>query len=248
MSRAAHALTNLLYPPACLVCHAGLPRGSTGATPALCERCHGELARCGPPVCVHCGAAVPGAFDATAVCGPCRSAPRAFEQARAPWHYRGAVREAIRQFKYHRRWRLGRWLAEEMARTARASFPLEEISAVLPVPLHRLKRLLRGFSPAESLAWTVARAVKKPCLPHALRQPRWTRSQTRLGTRERARNVREAFVAHGRTVRNRTVLLVDDVLTSGSTADACATALKTAGAVRVFVLTAARTPLGNRFT
>jgi ComF family protein len=184
-----------------------------------------------------------GAFDAVLDCAACRKAPRTFELARAPWRYDGLAQTAVRRFKYERRWRLGRWLAEGMARTAQTSLPLEEVAAVVPVPLHWLKRRLAGGNPAEELARAVSQRLGAPCLPQALVRTRWTATQTRLSWSQRARNVREAFTAFPAAVRDRTVLLVDDVLTSGATADACARALKQAGARRVFVLTAARTPL-----
>jgi len=168
--------------------------------------------------------------------------PPAFDAARAPWSYTDAAQEAVHQFKYHRRWRLGRWLAAEMAATATAAFPLEEVSVILPVPQHWLKRRLRGVHGAGRLAEAVARSLGKPCRPAALRCRRWTATQSRLTWRKRARNVRDAFAANRRLVRGGSVLLVDDVLTSGATADACARALKAAGARRVFVLAAARTP------
>jgi predicted amidophosphoribosyltransferase len=132
-----------------------------------------------------------------------------------------------------------------MVATAQRSLPLEEVAGVLPVPLHWLTRHLRGTNPSEELAMLIARSLKKPCLTHALHRRRWTRTQTQLNWRQRIRNVQQAFVARERFVRDRTLLLIDDVLTSGATADACAHALKQAGARRVFVLTAARTPLPN---
>ena len=272
--QALRALVNVLYPPACLLCHARLPipppqpllvgpapRNLTGearqaglasswaAMPSaaesglLCGDCAGAMRRSGPPVCARCGVAISGAFDAMVQCVSCRRHSLAFEMARAPWQYAGSCQEAIRQFKYHRRWRLGRWLAEQMVNTARASLPLDEVAAVLPVPLHWCKRWLKGWNPAEHLAGDVAQAIEKPCIPQALSRTRWTKTQTRLHGRERFRNVRRAFTARERLVRDRAILLVDDVLTSGATANACATALKEAGATRVFVLAAARTPL-----
>ena len=130
-----------------------------------------------------------------------------------------------------------------MAKTARASLPVQEISLVLPVPLHGLKRWLRGWNPSESLARQIATDLGVPYQPAGLRRTRWTRSQTRLSYHRRAQNVREAFEARPSAVQDRTILLVDDVLTSGATAESCVTALKRAGARRVFVLAAARTPL-----
>ena len=231
------SVMNLLYPPTCLLCHAPLPSG------AVCEECAIAMPEREAPVCVRCGIGLPGAFDAVALCALCRRRPPRFEMARAPWRYAGSLQDAVRQFKYHHRWRIGRWLADGMSRTAASSLPLSEISVVLPVPLHWLKRWLRGWNPAEALAASVARSLGKPCRPSTLRRTRWTATQTRLGWQARARNVREAFAARPRLVRDQTVLLIDDVLTSGATANACALALRQAGARRVFVLTAARTPL-----
>ena len=238
-------LANLLYPPACLLCHAPTP--TAWGTQALgvgliCGTCVKAMPRSEPPVCVQCGLGLPGAFDAVMPCATCRKNPPTFEQARAPWRYAGPVQEAIRQFKYHRRWRIGKWLAEEMARVARSSFPLDEEALVASVPLHWIKRRLKGFNPAEDLARVVAHTLEKPYDPRALRRIRWTPTQTRLSSAQRIRNVRGAFASNDRSIRNRTVLLIDDVLTSGATANACAAALKEAGARRVLILTAARTP------
>lgn len=243
--RAIHSITNLLYPPACLLCHAALTTAS-GKDPketVACPDCHRSMARSGPPVCVRCGVTLPGAFDARLLCRACRAHPPVFEQARAPWQYQGRIREAIHQFKYRRRWRLGRWLADDMATTAGTSLPLDDISLILPVPLHWLKRRLKGWNPAEDLAQAVAAALDKPCAPSALRRIRWTATQTRLRGRARFRNVRQAFCARPSLVSRQRVLLIDDVLTSSATAQACASALRQAGADRVFVLTAARTPV-----
>lgn len=236
------SFADLLYPPACLLCRSASV-ASQGANPLICDECLAAMPRCGPPVCSSCGVGLPGAFDAVASCAACRKRPRAFDAARAPWRYQGTAQEAVRQFKYHHRWRIGRWLARDMAQTARESLPVQEISLVLPVPLHGLKRWLRGWNPSESLARQIAAELGVPCRTRGLRRTRWTRSQTRLSWRRRAQNVRQAFEACSSSIQDQTILLVDDVLTSGATADSCAAALKQAGARRVFVLAAARTPL-----
>ena len=245
-----HVIINLLYPPACLLCRKALQYAEScsteadGSEPAvICDDCLNAMPRSGPPVCVRCGVGLPGAFDAQCQCTSCRRLPLAFEMARAPWQYTGVARTAVRELKYHRRWRIGRWLADEMVTIARSSLPLDAIDIVLPVPLHWLKRRVKGFNPTEQLAQAIAQSLEKPYRPRVLRRSRWTTTQTHLGWSERFRNVRQAFIADAQSVRGRTALLIDDVLTSGATANACALALKEAGVRRVFVLTAARTPL-----
>ena len=239
-------LANLLYPPACLLCRAPLPSRESHDHPsagALCSACCRRMPRIDPPVCPRCGLGLRGAFDAQWLCATCQTEPLSFDLARAPWWYHGPAQEAICQFKYSRRWRLGDSLAQDMAAVARASLPLETVDAILPVPLHWLKHRLKGFHPPAYLAAALARGLDKPYLASALHRTRWTRTQTALRGRERFRNVEGAFRARPALIAERTVLLVDDVLTSGATANACARTLKAAGARRVFLLTAARTPL-----
>jgi ComF family protein len=232
-------IANLLYPPACLLCEAGLPDAS--ASCVLCSGCRAAMPESRAPLCTACGIEISGAFDASARCAGCLRRAPAFDRACAPWRYEGPARDAVREFKYRRRWRLGRWLAGTMAACARRSLPVDEIDVVAPVPLHWATGRLRGFQATDLLARAVAGALEKPARLRALRRRRWTASQTRLPWAARSRNVRSAFRADPEAVRGRRVLLVDDVLTSGATAGACASALRDAGASRVFVLTAART-------
>ena len=228
-------MLHLLYPPACLLCHQ--PIASAHLT--VCEACNRSLARYTPPVCQRCGRPLSAAYDADVLCAHCRRRPTAFEQARAPWVYRGAARQAILAFKYHGHHRLGAWLAYEMAELAKDILPMDEIDLVVPVPRHWLKRRLRGIDPAVCLARRLAHSLHRPIDQATLRRVRWTASQTRLSPAQRTRNVRHAFRARADRLQDRTVLLIDDVLTSGATAQACAQTLRESGARRVFVLTGA---------
>ena len=183
-----------------------------------------------------------GAYDAQMDCQACRTRRFAFTQARAAFVYRGAIREAIHAFKYQQRHRLGRWLATAMAQTARTAWSPSTIDAIVPVPMHRLKQWTKGLNPAAALAEHVATTLDRPYRPAELARARWTRSQTRLTPRQRLRNVAGAFRVRPNRVHGATVLLVDDVFTTGATAHACAMALRDAGARAVLTLAAAATP------
>lgn len=226
---------DLLYPPACLLCDA---QGADRLP--VCAPCTGELAAVGEPHCRACGRPVPGAYDAVVTCAACRSRRPAFDAARALWTYEGAARRAIHAYKYARRWRLAAWMAEPLAELAcRAGW--DGADAIVPVPRHWLKARWRGFDHAAALASELARRLQAPYAPRLLRRRRWTAAQSRLPGPARRRNVSGAFRAD-RRAHGRRVLLVDDVLTSGATAEACAQALRDAGAKEIFVLTATVTP------
>lgn len=211
------SLASLLYPPACLLCRAPLLEAVT----ALCRHCQFGMQGQAPPVCRLPGLGV----------------------AAAPLSYTPMVRDAVHAFKYDHHLKVGAWLAQQMIRTARVSFPVPSISAVAPVPMHWLKRRVKGHDPAAWLAHQVAGALALPHHPALLHRQRWTPSQTRLSSARRQRNVRGAFCLGGALREGSAVLLVDDVLTSGATAGECARTLKAAGAGDIFILTAARAPL-----
>ncbi len=238
-------LANLLYPPACVLCHKSQEDspGATSGEGLFCNACRQNMMRCDAPVCQQCGIAVAAAFDAVVKCRECLARPRLFELARAPWQYRGAVQQVVHQLKYAQRWRLGNWLAEDMAAVARQTFPIERVDFVVPVPSHWIRKRLRGFDPTATLACQAAKCLGLPYLPKALKRVRWTRSQTRLSWAKRLRNMHHAFRANAGLVKGQSILLIDDVLTTTATAESCCSALRFAGAQEVFVLTAARTPL-----
>lgn len=240
--RAGRRLRSLLYPPACLLCRQPLDADRA----PFCDACRADMSPPQPPLCLRCGLGVRGAYDALAICPSCRRRPPAFDRACAPFAYESRVREAIHAFKYHGHHRIGRWLAAEMAATAERSLPLNELRAVVAVPMHPLKRRLKGANPAEDLARALAETLRLPHQSALLRRRRWTPTQTRLRPSQRFRNVRDAFAPGRSHPADGAVLLVDDVLTSGATAHACALALRASGARAVFVLTAARAPQPGR--
>ena len=241
--RLADGFLSVVWAPPCAACDALLEQPTRGV---VCADCWQRLELITPPLCDACGLplpAAPGAAHGGGDCATCRMrAPGAESPARqraAGW-YRGALRAIIRAFKYQGR----RSLAEPLAALMReAGAPLlMAADIVVPVPLHPRRRRARGFNQARDLALRLG-----PPVADVLRRTRNTRQQTALPAGRRRANVAGAFeLSCGKPfrVRNpvvgRTVVVADDVLTTGATLDACARALRAAGARAVFGLTAAR--------
>ena len=226
------AVADLIVPPCCLVCRAPL-----GAHHLLCGPCWREVRFIRPPLCDVLGIPLP--FDAgeRTVSAAALAAPPAYDRARAVAHFSGSMRTLVHQLKYadrhDARTLLGRWLVEA-SRELRPG-----IDMIVPVPLSRLRLLLRHFNQAAVLAGELSRATGIPMQPLLLKRTRATRSQVGMTREQRRLNVRGAFAVPRRRragLQGKNVLLVDDVITTGATANACARALKRAGAARVDVL------------
>lgn len=231
----------LLLPRECPVCAGDLP---WNAPAGICCGCWSGIRPLLAPLCDRCGHPL-GSFPANPpphTCIPCGKNPPPFRSARSLGSYDDSLREILKQFKYTGRTEIGPILGTFMVSCLRLQMPAREWDGVIPVPLHRYKQWQRGFNPAEILARSVARATGLPLLRRILVRIRPTSTQASLPKSERRRNVRNAFrVRRCGSVRGRTLLLVDDVLTTGATAAECSGQLLRSGARAVDLLTAART-------
>jgi ComF family protein len=191
------------------------------------------------PVCDGCG--LPYAYDVGARCPACEATPRAFARARAACLYDERSRDLILQLKHADRPELGRLFARWLSRAAQPL--LAEADVVAPVPLHPRRLFARRYNQAAEIARPLAHMAQLRYLPDALRRRRATASQGGKSGRGRRVNVKGAFEtteAGRRRVAGCRVLLVDDVLTTGATAEACARALLQAGATAVDLAVVAR--------
>jgi ComF family protein len=236
LRRAAGALADIVYPPSCLVCQAAIawPR-------ALCAQCWGRFRLIERPFCERLG--TPFAVDAGAkLLSPAAIAnPPAYERARAVARYDEAARLLAHRLKYGDRLDLARTLASWMARAGAEL--VRETDLLVPVPMHRRRLWARRFNQAALLAEMLGRRAGKRVDPFVLMRKRHTRPQVGLSRAERQDNLSGAFEvqeeARARLAGLR-VLLIDDVLTTGATANAAARALLRGGARAVDVLVFAR--------
>lgn len=224
---------DILFPPKCLVC------GSYGSV-ALCDSCRKGFAGIGAPFCDRCGVSTDGI---EALCADCAAGSGwAFAQARAAGHFSGPLRKSILCLKYGGKRRLtvplGAFLADYVQTNP---FNSHAPDIIVPVPLHASRQRDRGFNQAALIAAEAGRLLDIPVAHNVLSRTRRTRPQVELHASERASNIRDAFRAlESPLLRRKTVLLIDDVITTMNTVDECARVLIDAGAKEVYVVGVAR--------
>lgn len=231
IARAARAALDLLLPPRCPAC------GVVTASPdAFCASCFGQVRWLDASQCARCGEAE---ADRHPACARCREPAPAFAAARAAAAYDGPARTVVLRFKHGDATGLAAALAARMARLAPDW--LRPDALLVPVPLHRWRLWRRGYNQAALLATALARATGAATVPDALARTRATALSAGMDRADRAANVAGAIAcARPAAVAGRRVVLVDDVITSGATMDACARSLADAGAQQVVALAFAR--------
>jgi predicted amidophosphoribosyltransferase len=221
---------DFFLPPGCLACHSGRSAAFEGG---ICRDCWASLPAPALTRCAGCDLPLGSpAFEGIEEprCGRCLTIPPPFDALRSVAPYAGIAREIVKAFKYEGADFLAPHLARRMLR---ACDSLPEVDAVVAVPATRRERRAHGFFPAGELAREFSRLSGKPLLRKTIRKIRETARQARLPLGSRGQNVRGAFRA---TNAPGSILLVDDVATSGATLAACARELKKHGARRVFAV------------
>ncbi len=227
LARVGQAVLDVLFPARCVGC------GAFGSF--LCQSCQAELPSARPPRCPTCWQPQ----RQGALCGRCREESPAFQGARSPYLYQGAAREAVHALKYNYLSALAKPMAQLMAPCVEEE--VIEAEVVMAVPLYGRRQRLRGYNQSALLARELSRLCGLPLAKRGLARRRNTPPQARSAqAEERRRNVADAFIADRRRVEGRRILLIDDVMTTGATLDACARALRQAGAASVWALTFAR--------
>lgn len=240
---ASSSLFSILFPSDCRICHSPL---TNVASLPVCEPCLARIVPLDGVLCQICGEKLfhsnADAKDAP-LCGVCRRIQPHFRRAAAYGAYEGALRDLIHLFKYKGIMPAGKMLGG-LLNQAVAAMALPDSLIVVPVPLWSGKRTARGFNQAEAIARTFMNFQTSSSIQldtSLLVRTRETASQTGLTRHQRRANVRGAFaVLKPEKVKGRSILIVDDVMTTGTTAGECARVLRRAGAKEVFVATVAR--------
>lgn len=224
-------IQDYLLPPTCILC------GNPGfGSLDICETCHNRLPR-NNPCCYRCAEIFATAIAVPALCGRCLGKTPAFDETYAPFIHQEEIRHLITGLKFGAQFKnarlLGNLLAEHLQKTA------EKPDCIIPVPLHKSRYHQRGFNQALEIARTVSKTLQIPIDFSSCTRHKDTPHQTGLSAKKRHQNLRWAFSVQ-KTIKSHHVAILDDVMTTGATANALATELKKAGVSRVDVWVCSR--------
>lgn len=231
------AVGDILYPRVCPVCGVLSDR----ADRHLCWNCFSRIDLLTTSLCKLCGNPLTGDPASVFKCQGCCQSKPAFDRARSAARFSGVMRDMLHSFKYGNALWLKKDLADIMHGALIAEFEYTLIDVVVPVPLFRTRLRERSYNQSLVLASALATLVDRRIDSRSLKRIRSTATQTQFNSAQRKKNMAGAFkVVRPEWIRERTILLVDDVMTTGATLNECARELKRAGSHRVFAISAAR--------
>lgn len=205
-----------------------------GVRPDVCEECRDKLVYINDDRCFKCGKQLED--TESEYCYDCRRMQHVFDRGAAAFAYSEGIKQSVYRYKYKGCREYAKWYAAQIKE--RCGFMLDEWSpeVIVPVPLHIMKLRARGYNQAELLARELSELTGIKTDSTLLLRDRNTKPMKELDEHERIKNLEKAFIVRGNVVKYKKILLVDDIYTTGVTADACAEALKGHGASRVFCL------------
>jgi len=238
LAKVLHDLGEVIFPFRCLGCDDLIDQGNGRL---FCPSCAAKVHFIRGSLCDICGTTFPDSSAENHLCGECLEKKPCFSRARAIFNYDDVILNAIHQFKYKNNLSIGEMLASFMADFSFPGIDFTGYSLMVPVPLH-IKRLReRGFNQSLILARALGKKRQIPVDFSVLKRHKYTQTQTGYHKQERKQNIRGAFeVCNAEKISGQTILLIDDVFTTGATVNECAKILIRAGAREVSVLTLAR--------
>jgi ComF family protein len=229
-------LFQFLLPPQCHCCEKILAEGQQG----ICSECLSKIRWIEPPFCSVCGTPFVSRVVNNHLCGVCLTKKKFFLRARALGYYEGPLQEAIHRWKYLGKTTLNPFWGERMTEGFYLYWDSNPFDLFIPVPLHKKRLRERGFNQALLLVKELSRRTGIPYQTRVLQKRKETIPQVNLSGVEREKEVRGSFhLTEGKKIKGKSILLVDDVYTTGATVNECAKVLMAGGAKRVDVLTLA---------
>ena len=223
---------DLIFPKNCLSCNSRLKENED----IICKNCENSLEFLTKNICEICGKPLENN-----ICGLCSNTDHFFDKARSVFPFEQTLRNIIHNLKYEEMTKVGKYLGKFASEYLMKYKPFENVDFITPVPLHKVKKRIRGFNQAEYISRKIATEMKWNHIPDLVLRKRFTDSQTRLSAEGRQKNVSNAFLLNKKyDVKNKNILLIDDVFTTGSTVNSISKHLKDNGVNKVFVLTVAR--------
>ena len=227
-------LLDFIYPKRCPVCDdIVIPKGKS-----VCGSCKNILIPLQEPLCYKCGRQI--ISNSSEYCDTCMSYNFSFDKAFSLWPYNSTVKTSLSNFKYRGRREFADYYADKLYEYFHTALTKLNISAVVPVPIHPERLKNRGYNQAELIAEILAKKLDLPIVTDYLIRSKNTLAQKNLDPVSRRKNLREAFrINHNSKfyeIQLKNILLIDDIYTTGSTADACSAVLKEAGTEKVYVL------------
>ncbi|MBU3911140.1 MAG: ComF family protein [Candidatus Omnitrophica bacterium] len=232
-------LINLLYPASCQVCGIKTNRWNEN----ICADCLKNMRKRLPPFCRKCGRQMPGNPGSENICADCRNSAVYFDRALSAFHYDDSLKELVHSFKYNKATCMAKEFSDLITAFMKQHGIDREIDLILPIPMHPARLFKREVNPSDILAKNIARKLSVRYSGAFLKKIKNTRAQSKLSRHERIKNIKGSFflTRHGAIeTRQKNILLVDDLFTTGSTVNECARVLKKAGSGRVNVITLAR--------
>jgi ComF family protein len=223
-----------IFPFRCSTCN-----NLTDTGEGICSSCWPKFNFINKPYCFICCKKFEVDFSEVNICAACVIARPKIDMIRTLLEFSPATKKLVHNFKYHDKTSLAKLFAKLI--NNRFSEDLKDIDIITPVPMHKLKRIFRGYNPPQILAWELSKKLAKPFLPNLLIKKKITKNQVGLTKKERTKNILDSFELNKNfNIQDKVILLVDDVITTGATTTECTKILKRGKAGSVKLVTIAR--------
>ncbi len=224
-------VSGIFFPSACIVC------GKATANAEICPQCVHEFNVIKAPFCIKCGKPFTSDTGISHICYDCIKDKNKFVMSRAAFEYNGAAAKLIQRFKFGDRVNLSSFFSDELIKLYKTHFSAEGINAILPVPLSIRRLKHRSYNQTQLLAAVLSKKLSLPIYSQVLEKVKETPPQSRLSAEKRHENVKDAYRVTDRvSLKGKRVLLIDDVITTGATVNACTGVLRHAGIKQVYVM------------